>query len=230
MKSFISTVHRLRGRIIAAMVTLLLVSVSASAASICEQTFTVFGKTIGANAILAFREEIGGECGLDNLFLIMLNVNVPGVVLSTYSPKGVGHRVTAFLNEVGTEYVDTVAEEHGRFTLNDSVYFTLPPEDTTFGRKHGRLTNEGQADAAHWRRECPVNCQDYPNFVGTKATLLYEYKRGLYKNYTISQCLWYSKSNILVIITNQPMRAVGLDTMHGLLIYHLDRDGTGGES
>jgi hypothetical protein len=229
MNSFIRSAHRLSSKVVATMLTFFLVNISASAGSICKQTFTVYGKTTGPNSILAFREQIGGECESNNLFMILLYADSLPLIFSAGAPDGVSERVMSFLNAVGAEPADTVAEANGRFSLNDSVYFTLPPEDTTFAWKHGRLGNEGKADAAHWRKKCPVNCQDYPNFVGAWATLLYEHKRGLYKNYTVSQCLWYSRSDILVIVTYQPRTAVGMDTMHGILIYRLNQDASEGE-
>jgi hypothetical protein len=136
--------------------------------------------------------------------------------------------IPPLLADLPSEEGRILHDSSGVFRISDSVWFTAPPPDSTFARKYALLANDGMGDARHWYRVCPVNCSDYPAFTGIEAELVYSHKRGLYKNYSISQAVYYSPSGYLVVVTNQPQKAIGLDTMHGLLIFRL-RQPEGGQ-
>ncbi|OQA00291.1 MAG: hypothetical protein BWY71_00770 [Planctomycetes bacterium ADurb.Bin412] len=61
-----------------------------------------------------------------------------------------------------------------------------------------------------------------PGFDGLSARLVYFYPAGLYVNYEIDRVYYFPKSRYLLIFTRQPQKAVGLDTMHGFLLFRLE--------
>ncbi|MCM2272877.1 MAG: hypothetical protein NDJ18_10045 [candidate division Zixibacteria bacterium] len=67
--------------------------------------------------------------------------------------------------------------------------------------------------------------KDLPIFEGVRAEQLYMH-RALYKNYSIREALFYPESSYLVIVTDQPLKQAGMDTMHGLLIYRIAKSGS----
>ncbi|MDH4156735.1 MAG: hypothetical protein OEW00_05610 [candidate division Zixibacteria bacterium] len=199
---------------------LLLLATTVLSATLCDQTFTIYGKTAGDHSIFWFDEYVGGECYFWEVNTVYLGYDRP-YVMSMRHDGGGKDWVPQLLADLPSEAGTILKDSSGVFRINDSVSFTAPPPDSTFPRKHARLANDGPADARHWYRVCPVNCSDYPVFTGVEADLVYSHKRGLYKNYGISRAVYYAPSGYLVVITDQPQTAVGLDTMHGLLIYKL---------
>jgi hypothetical protein len=63
-----------------------------------------------------------------------------------------------------------------------------------------------------------------PRFNNIKADLIYFYPKGLYVNYHISKLYHFEKSKYILLITDQPNKADGLDTMHGFMIFRIEND------
>lgn len=202
------------------LVFMLSLAVNAIGSSLCEHTFEIHGKTEGEIGLLFFDVLLGGECGFKNSFIISLEPNKSRIWSRNVDYYGTDSLNTV-LNSLSLEKDLSLRDSSGNYMLNDSAYVTLPVYDSTFQKKLFRLCQGGPCDAKHWNRECPVNCKDLPQFSGISANLIYTYPGGIYKNYTFSEVIYYPKSNYLVIVSTQSLRANGGDTNHGMLIFHL---------
>ncbi len=199
----------------AAVVALSAVAVGST---FCVQTFTIYGKTAGEHGALMWDVFIGGECESTTSYCLFLGNARPYLLTTTGSAKDV---FPEFLSENRPEKSKTLRSSESKYFISKGVYVTPPPPDSTFQRKFGKVINDGGGNAWDWYKACPVNCSDYPVFFGTDAKLVYEYQGGLYKNYAFSQVIFFPKSKYLVLVIDQPTRAVGSDSMHGLLVYKL---------
>lgn len=199
----------------------LLPIVNATASSLCDQSFVVHCKTEGPQGLLFFDVLVGGACGNNTSYIISLDSKQSKVWTRRadyYKPDS----PFVALSGINLEKKLMLKESSGRYNLNDSAFVSLPEHDSTFRKKLIRMSHDGNSDAHHWNRECPVNCKDLPQFNGVRANLIYTYPGGIYKNYTFSEVIYYPKSGYLVVVTYQPLKAVGGDTNHGLLIFHLE--------
>ncbi len=188
----------------------------------CEQKFTIVGKSTGVDGVLLWQLYVNGECEYSESYCLFLGGEHAYEMKAGGAAKEVFDR---FLAGTPKEEPLVIAEEGGTYVLRDSATVAPPRPDSTFDRKFNKVVNEGGSGALDWYRACPVYCSDYPVFRGVEANLVYEFKGGLYKNYTFSQVLYFPSSGYLVIVTDQPLRAVGSDTMDGLLVYQLTKKG-----
>lgn len=194
--------------------------VNATGSSLCDQSFVVHCKTEGPQGLLFFDVLVGGACGNNTSYIVSLEPKQSKVWsrrADYYKPDS----PFVALSGLNLEKKLMLRESSGRYKLNDSAFVSLPEQDSTFRKKLIRLSHDGSSDADHWNRECPVNCKDLPQFSGVNAQLVYTFPGGIYKNYTFSEVIYYPKSGYLVVVTYQPLKAVGGDTNHGLLIFHL---------
>ncbi len=189
------------------------------ASSCCDQTFQVYGKTAGDNSMLFWSVTLGGECGghFEGYALVLGDSTTPVLTFGHRS----GDWVPRLFKDIREEKPVQVEQVNGRFVINDSVWIEPPPEDTTFVRKFISVINQGGGDPRSWYRMCPVDCSDYPVVHGRQSEVVYAYKGGVYKSYKFKEVIYYPESQYVVVITDQPQKAVGLDTMHGLLVIHL---------
>lgn len=193
-------------------------SATAVGSSSCVQTFTIYGKTAGEHGVLMWDVFIDGECEFTTSYCLFLGSARTYLLTTTGSAKDV---FPQFLAEHRPEKSETLRRSEGKYFVGKGIYVTPPPPDSTFQRKFNKVINDGGRNASDWYKACPVHCSDYPIFFGTDAKLVYEHPDGLYKNYAFSQVIYFPKSKYLVLVTDQPTRAVGLDTMHGFLVYKL---------
>ena len=198
-----------------------LISASAAlAASLCDQTFTIHGKTQGENSLLFWEVFRGGECYHWYGYALVLGDSVTPVM--TFNPEDQTW-VSRLLGDLSTEGAVNIESTEGVYRINDSVWIEPPPVDTTFVRKFSGLISGGSyGNAAEWHRMCSSNCNDYPIVHGCEADVVYAYEGGVYKSYSFKEVLYFAESRYVVVITDQPQTAVGLDTMHGLLVLKLE--------
>lgn len=208
-------------QLISLLVFNLLIVVNTIGSTMCEQTFKIHGKTEGKTGLLFFDVLISGECEKIESHILSLEPEKSRIWSRRADDYGLDSLIP-ILNEFTLDKEVFLQDSGGRYMLNDSAFVSLPVNDSTFKKKLFRLVEGGgSGDAAHWNRACPVNCKDLPQFSGVNAKLIYTCPRGIYKNYTFTQVIFYPKSNYLVIVTHQPFTAVGGDTNHGMLVFHL---------
>lgn len=186
----------------------------------CVQHFTVMGKSRGVHCLLLVEDFVSGECESHYLHSILLGLSRPFTA-------EVGARTSwqddadKLLADMGAEPMIAVSDSGGRYFLSESTWVAPPPVDTTFLKKFSAMANDGNGYPRAWYRECPVGCTDYPVFSGVEIELAYEFKGGIYKNYSFSDVLFFPESGYLVLVVNQPILADGLDSMHGFFVYRI---------
>jgi len=210
--------------VLLALLCIIPVSENPVASLFCFQTFTVYGKTAGEHSILFWDMEVGGDCSSDTTFALFLGDGNACVMTDRLNSK---EFVPQFLSEVGSEKSVILTDSSGIYRIADAVYFTVPATDTTFLATFSRLNTLGAMGSGRdWCRDSPVNCIDDPVFHGTRATLIYRYAEGLYKNYRFTQVTYFPESKYLVLEVDPPVVADGRHTMRGLLVYRLGDEET----
>lgn len=189
--------------------------------SYCKHSFVIHGKTVGDRGLFFFDVLRGGECEGKESFILSLEPEKSNIWLRN-ADYYESDSISTVLSELNMEEKVSLKDSAGFYALNNSALVTLPVYDSTFKKKFVRLYDQGPCDAKHWNSACPVNCKDLPQFKRVNAELIYTYPGGIYKNYTFSEVIYFPKSNYLVVVTYQPLEAIGGDTNHGLLIFHLD--------
>lgn len=206
------------------------VACTTSAATLCEQEFTVYGKTKGDHSLLFWHEYLTGECGQHRTYAIYLSDTGSVELDCQWCPGDWVPAVTANLpmeSAIEVPVGDSCVVE-------DSIVVSPPPFDSTFPARYRELVKSGaRGTAGDWNRltfeRGRGGERDYPVFWGTEAHCIYAHDRGLYKNYGFQRVLYFAESRYVVIITDQPHTAIGLDTLHGLLVFKLlgENDETG---
>lgn len=192
------------------------------AATLCEQEFTIYGKTEGDHSLLFWQEYITGECQQNRTYALYLSDTGSVELDCQWCPGDWVPEVTANLPmEDGTEV--PVGES---CTIEDSIVVSPPPFDSAFPARYRELIKGGaRGTADDWNRltfeRGRGGEKDYPVFSGAEARCIYTHDRGLYKNYGFRRVIYFAESRYVVVITDQPHKAVGLDTLHGLMVFKL---------
>lgn len=207
-------------KIITIFIITLFIVANTIGSSLCEHSFVVHCKTEGPQGLLFFDVLLSGACVSNTSYIISLETEQ----LKVWSRRADYYKPDSpfvALSGLSLEKKLLLKDSSGCYMLSDSAFVTLPVYDSTFQKKLFRLCHDGNCDADHWNRECPVNCKDLPQFSGVSSNLIYTYPGGIYKNYTFTEVIYFPESSYLVIVTYQPLKSVGEDTNHGLLVFHL---------
>lgn len=205
---------------IAVFVLLLLGNGDALASSNCNQTFFVLAKTEGDRSLLIYKEKLDGGCYCaTNLFMLFLDPDTVTVYSTNYCEDPEKEWNLPHFRDLMTELCIRPIMIDGRFVLNDSMSITLPRVDTTFMARFV-ADDIGMCVPSVWHRKCGTDCLDEP-IMDFSANLVYFHVSGVYKNYTIRDVWYWEQSGYLLIQTENPIKAAGLDTMHGMLLYRV---------
>ena len=207
---------------VAILIAFTAISDELNAATLCDQDYKVLTKTPGAKCILIYRVDIGGECqGGYTHFLFIAGDE------TQHCEQYEGYRSESWFLKIfetfPTEVPDSAEIEDSVIHLTEIIDIVPPPFDSATADKFDGTPQDIGGDLKYWYEHCGQDCVDQPLFTEVPAKLIYYDKGGLYKNYKISQVLHYRESGYVVVSTHQPMKAVGLDSMHGLMIFHLGR-------
>ena len=198
------------------------ITTTASASSCCDQKFTIHGKTTGEYSLLMYDVYWGGDCLCWSVHTVYLGIERTMAMETNIGLSSGRDWIPMFLSQFPLDTQVELPDSNGIYYINDSMYITPPPKDSTFEQKYIDIMRDAGADERDWYRECQYDCNDYPEFFGFDAKLVHSYSRGLYKNYGIKEVIYFPESGYLAIITDQPHKAAGLDTMHGMLVYRLN--------
>jgi len=197
-----------------------LIGTMARASTNGEQDFHFFGKS---GDTIWITEDIAGEYQLSILhqFIVSGDEVVHGV--STANKYAQWQPLTKLTQMLDREEVVTIGLKqdgsHGNAERNWTV--SAPPEDPNFVEAFNRHIEAGGSNARTWAQANPSRTVQVPQFENARAQLLYSYGRGLYMNYRIDWACYLPQSKLLVLFTYQPLKAVGLDTMHGFMILRI---------
>lgn len=193
---------------------------NALGATCCDQTFTIYGKTQGDYSILLWELFIGGECYFWYTYIFVFNPDTVRQFTSKADYGGKGWAYDFILNN-NHERIDTLKNDSGIYRINAEITISPPAADTSFPDKWRMVARDQFCGAGIWYKNCPVNCLDLPNFMGCNAQLIYSYDGGLYKNYSIKEAYYFPESDLVIILTDQPIVCVGMDRMDGIMMFKL---------
>lgn len=188
-----------------------------------EQDFHFFGKS---GDMIYITEDIGGEYRLSMLhqFIVSGDEVVHGV--STAKKFAQWQPLTKLTQMLDREKIVALGlrqdGSHGSTELSWTV--SAPAEDPNFAADFGRHIEAGGCSARSWAQANPSRAMQMPQFENARAHLLYSYGRGLYMNYRLDGALYLPQSRLLVLFTRQPLKAVGMDTMHGFMLLRITEE------
>ena len=193
---------------------------SAHASSCCEQTFFVLAKTEGDHSLLIYKEKLDGECYCaTNLFILFLEPDTVSVYRTHYCEDPEKEWNLPHFRDLMTDGLVRPSLQDSTFVLNDSMSITRPNVDTTFLRRFASY-DIGMSVPKIWHERCKDDCLDGPVF-NFPAELVYFHRGGVYKNYNIIDVWYWEQSGYVLVQTENPQKAAGLDTMHGMLLYRV---------
>ena len=209
------------------LIIALFIPCNSHSASCCDQTFTLYGKTQGEYSVLLWDVFVGGACYSWYTNIFVFTPDTMRRFVSEYGDGGQGW-ASEYIAHNNLEKIDTLLCKDGKYAIKDSLTISPPEEDTSFVGKWRMISINDCCGASSWYKKCPVNCFDLPIFNKGHAELIYYYKDGLYKNYSLKNVYYFPESDLVIILTHQPKTAVGLDRMDGLLVFKLSSEEEGG--
>ena len=174
----------------------------------CEQTFYFFFLSKGSPTFW-IGENLSGECNISYLYNISIrdsNVSVSKSELKEYNKWDELKNISNFFRK----YKE----------LDDNNLVITPPKfDPGLRDAFRKHLVEGGSNGYKWNKKNGIDGIVPPNIANLKTELLFYHKRGLYINYNIASVHYFPKVGLILIFTEQPLIADGMDTMHGFLIF-----------
>lgn len=187
----------------------------------CHQTFHFFFLSQRMSTFW-IGEDLSGEC----LFSKLLNISIDdSIVLFSQTElreyKNWGNIPS--LSSLFRIYNEKPLTVKDNVWKNDDLRIEPPEFDSLLAEEFNDHIRQGGSNANSWLNVKGNDGIKIPEIDGIKTELLFSYKKGLYINYEISE-VHYFPNDFLLVFTNQPQKAVGLDTMHGFLIFKIISD------
>jgi hypothetical protein len=175
----------------------------------CEQTFKLFFLTKGHKTFW-IGENLSGECQTSTL----LNISIfdSNSTLTKTSMKNYNS-----WNEI---LIMSDAFETYEAPIANNLGVSEPLFDSTLAKSFSFYLLEGGDNAIKWNAINGENGIVLPIVENFEFNLLFYYDAGLYINYIISDVQYFPDADLAIVFTEQPVRAIGMDTMHGFLIFH----------
>ena len=176
----------------------------------CEQTFHFFFLSKGSPTFW-IGENLSGECQISYLYNISIRdsiVSVSKSELKEYNKWDELKNISGFFRK----YKE----------LDDNDLVITPPQfDPGLRDAFNNHVYEGGSNGYTWNKKHGLDGIILPTVENLKSELLFYYHFGLYINYKIASVHYFPDARLILIFTEQPLRAVGMDTMHGFLIFEI---------
>ncbi len=187
----------------------------------CHQTFHFFFLSEGSPTFW-IGEDLSGECRTSRLLNISVNdssVSVSQSDLSNYQNWGTIPKLSSLFRR----YEEQSLEFKDNIWQTKDLKISPPVYDSLLAEEFNEHIYQGGSNAYSWIKIKGKDGVILPQIEGLKAELLFSYQTGLYINYEISD-VHYFQNAFLLVFTNQPKKAIGLDTMHGFFIFKIQRE------
>ena len=188
----------------------------------CHQTFHFFFLSQGSPTFW-IGEDLSGECKYSRLLNISIkndsSVSVSKSELKEYKNWGSIPKLSSLFRK----FEEQSLEVKDNIWQNKDLKIYPPVYDSLLAEEFNEHIREGGSNAFSWIKLEGKDGVMLPDIEGIKTELLFSYKTGLYINYEISEVHYFPNAYLLVF-TYQPIKAVGLDTMHGFFIFKIRRD------
>lgn len=181
----------------------------------CHQTFHFFFLSQGSPTFW-IGEDLSGECKYSRLLHISITDSTVAISESELEEYNNWENIPK-LNSLFKVYTEEPLILKGNVWENKDLKVSPPDFDSLLYEDFSEHIVQGGSNAISWYQLKGKKGIILPNVEGIKTELLFSYKTGLYINYEISEVHYFLKRYI-VVFTHQPIKSVGLDTMHGFLI------------
>ncbi len=204
------------------VVILLTLAGSSSAATMCDQTFHFIAK--GGNT-LWIGEDLDGQCKISYLITIMLSGSDAGMSKCELLDYQEWTRFENAFIYLDTEDEVEFTEESNHNWTDFWIDFQInhPEDNNELFAKFEEHVRKGGSNGKTWNKAMGPKGIVEPTFEDASASLVYAFPEGLYVNYEISDVYYFERSKYLLIFTKNNHAGVGLDTMHGFLIYKVTK-------
>ena len=187
----------------------------------CTQTFHFFFLSRGEYPVFWIGEDVSGDCDYSQLLNIAIKDSTISFVKSgllEYNNWGCIPELKSLFNKYDEEIF---TKKNNTWQLK-GIKISPPKYDSILTEEFYEHIRKGGSDASSWIKEKGNKGIILPGIEGIKTELLFYYKIGLYINYDISEA-YYLAQNYILVFTHQPIKAVGMDTMHGFLIFRIKK-------
>jgi hypothetical protein len=210
-------------RVHLSVLTILLLALACTqAATFCEQELFFLVKPAGPTDCYWIGESVGGECSFDQIVQVFVRSDGAEASVISLKRETDWRDVREFVSSIEAERFLTLQNDEGVFALDDPAIAVLAPaSNPELLEAFSQLESSG-GSCEGWNNSQGGGGIVQPRFAGCTPTLAYYYPKGLYIDYQIAAVHYFAASRSMLIITEQPRRAVGLDTMHGFMIFRLD--------
>ncbi len=176
----------------------------------CEQTFHFFFLSDGSPTFW-IGEDLSGECEISYLYNISIRdskVSVSKSELKEYNEWDELKNISGFFGK----YKE----------LDDNNLVITPPQfDAGLRDTFNKHVNEGGSSGYTWNKKHGLDGIILPTVENLKSELLFYHQKGLYMNYNIASVHYFPVARLILIFTEQQLRAVGMDKMHGFFIFKI---------
>ena len=191
----------------------------------CTRSYEFLGLTRCDNLVVWLAQRLAGECQSSNLIVIQ-------VLGDTGSAR------TMFIgDEAQSGFAKTaLAQFPGESSsLKVELIDDWIPLDSTLSIKHPTARELALDSMEHvfdstydnhawiWSKYAGNTAIDQPWIKGGELKLISYDPNGLYLDYRFKEVFYFPESRLLLIFTNQPRIASGLDQMHGYLLFRVVR-------
>jgi hypothetical protein len=194
--------------------------------TVCEQKFELLGLDTAKTKMLYITETLSGECYHVKLFCLEVSRNSVIERVQKYKVDDTLEKTQEQVKQQIVEKISLTAEKPVEFSYQDSVWQNplfdwQIKKSITPAHLFDRMSNTKFMVGFLWNRENKERGILAPVFINNKALLLYYHPAGLYIDYEIERIYYFVRSHYILIFTHQERKAVGLDTMHGFILYKL---------
>lgn len=174
----------------------------------CEQTFKLFFLTKGYKTFW-IGENLSGECQTSTLLNISI-LDSTATLTKTSMKNYNSWNEILILSDAFDTYEAPIA---------NNLSVSEPLFDSSLAKSFSSYLLEGGNNAIKWNAINGENGIVLPIVENFEFDLLFYYDAGLYINYKISDVQYFPDADLVIVFTEQPVRAIGMDTMHGFLIF-----------
>jgi hypothetical protein len=197
----------------------------AEATSSCEQTLKLLGVT-GArfvgDCVFWVAEDLSGECHESRLIQLAVQKGQARLIKSPLkSFQGWGGLSEAVALLEGPKVVP-LKKQGVYWQDNDGwIKLAVPTPNQPLHERYLEAAQSWCSSAREWNTRMGHQGIICPSVDGMRVELLHAYASGYYVNYCVKKAFYYPGRSLLFVQTEQTQKAVGMDTMHGFLVFRL---------
>lgn len=189
------------------------------AATLGKQEFGLIGK---AGNCIFISEDIGGEYQQSRFLTLIIGENgfsLGELELEKYKQWG---WLENWKENLRLEDFSRIRKTESGFQIGENQHIKAPAGDDKLLGEFKEHIRKGGSNGESWNKKMGEAGIIPPVCEGLDVKDAYYYPSGLYINYEIVKAFRFERSGIVLLFTENPEKAVGLDTMHGFIVLKTD--------